>query len=210
MSDAAAIAAEGMKPHHVGEALVRLAGTMAFCAGFVHADLHPGARHPPPAPRSPWTRCKAAARVIAASLFSRGMFFRGIRCATALRVGALHRERAREAGAIAGRRGVHLRAPRRLRGRCGDAGEGDRAGRGQPQPCGAGASSHQREVAPGTNGLGVAVVTSHPERDCVRVSAQDRDWAPQLVVLDHGLYTRLSEEMRLEYCRLWCASGVPV
>ena len=28
---------------------------------------------------------------------------------------------------------------------------------------------------------------------------------PQLVLLDHGLYLTLSEELRQKYCELWCS-----
>ncbi len=32
-----------------------------------------------------------------------------------------------------------------------------------------------------------------------------RSAAPQLVLLDHGSYVRLGEELRRKYCQLWCA-----
>lgn len=32
-----------------------------------------------------------------------------------------------------------------------------------------------------------------------------RSAAPQIVLLDHGTYIHLEEELRQQYCQLWCA-----
>ncbi len=41
----------------------------------------------------------------------------------------------------------------------------------------------------------------HPGNFFVRKLDKSGQW--QLVILDHGLYRQLSEETRIEYCKLW-------
>jgi len=45
----------------------------------------------------------------------------------------------------------------------------------------------------------------HPGNILVRRTPNKRGAVPQIVLLDHGLYRKLDEEVRLNYCKLWKA-----
>lgn len=47
----------------------------------------------------------------------------------------------------------------------------------------------------------------HPGNLFVRAHPEDGRW--QLVVLDHGMYRRLTPQFRAAYCRLWKVSHRP-
>lgn len=191
---------------------MRLVGTMAFCVGFIHADLHPGAGRVDTQTGEPI--CGRVGRVVRLVVcgFQRPRVpshddfwcesvenaFSFLLVLCSLTASLRECPCQKSAG-----RGNGLDLVTRV---CCGGKRGWQRGwaEWEERSCGAIKPCQKRFRVPASRAA--CVRTLRVTESHVRVAGGTQvPGTPQLVILDHGLYTRLSDEMRLEYCRLWRA-----